>query len=45
MKRKAEHDCSITHDIGSAPAMETKGTERVFNRSKDRGLPIDVKSR
>ena len=25
MKRKAEHDCSITH-VGSAPAMEMKGT-------------------
>ena len=37
MKRKAEHGCSITH-IGSAPAMEMKGTENIFNRSKDKGL-------
>ena len=37
MKRKAEHDCSITH-IGSAPAMEMKGTENIFKRSKDNGL-------
>ena len=37
MKLKAEHDCSITH-IGSAPVMETKGTEKILNRSKDNGI-------
>ena len=37
MKYKAEHNCSITH-LGSAPAMETKGTVEIFNRSKDKGL-------
>ena len=37
MKLKAEHDCSITH-LGSAPVMETKGAEKIFNRSKDNGL-------
>ena len=37
IKRKVEHNCSLTH-IGSAPAMETKGTEKIFNRSKEKGL-------
>ena len=37
IKRKVEHNCSLTH-IGSAPAMETKGTENIFNRSKEKGL-------
>ena len=37
MKYKAEHNCSITH-LGSAPAMETKDTVEIFNRSKDKGL-------
>ena len=36
MKLKAEHVCSITH-LGSAPVMETKGAEKIFNRSKDNG--------
>ena len=37
IKRKVEHNRSLTH-IGSAPAMETKGTEKIFNRSKEKGL-------
>ena len=37
MKLKADHNCSITH-IGSVPVMETKGTEKIFNRSKDNGI-------
>ena len=32
LRLRAEHDCTISH-IGSAPAMEAKGAELIFNRS------------